>query len=246
MTDLGLLPGMSACVPTAINDSGQVVGRCTDSHTSRAFVWTQETGMNALNIPSSSSAEGINAQGDIVGWFQCSDNADCAFVYHASGALDSLDIGTAAAINDAGDAVGRNADAAARPLLWDAQGEHDLGTLGDPGGFAEAEAISADGLIVGRSSTGASGEIHAVCWTPYGLSNLGTLGGISAEAFAISGALIVGWSSTASGDTHAFVYDNNGPGYPVDLNDLIPADSGWSSSARAGSMATARSSAPET
>lgn len=48
-----------------------------------------------------------------------------------------------------------------------------------------------------------------------------------AEYTLIKGILIVGWSGTASGDPSAFVYDNNGPGYPVDLNNLIPTDSGW-------------------
>jgi probable HAF family extracellular repeat protein len=101
-----------------------------------------------------------------------------------------------------------------------------LGALDDPGGGSEAWAVNADGLVAGWSSTGGP-EIHAVLWTPYGISNLGSLGGRSTSARAISGDLIVGYSQTPTGALHAFLYDNNGPGYLVDLNDLIAADSGW-------------------
>ena len=65
-------------------------------------------------------------------------------------------------------------------------------------------------------------------WTPYGISDLGTLGGDHASALALNGKLIVGSSATARGGVdRAFVYDVNGPGYALDLNDLIPPNSGW-------------------
>jgi hypothetical protein len=55
------------------------------------------------------------------------------------------------------------------------------------------------------------------------------LGGSSSQALALSGALIVGKSEYQPNSyrAHAFLYDDNGPGYPVDLNDLIPTDSQW-------------------
>jgi uncharacterized membrane protein len=73
------------------------------------------------------------------------------------------------------------------------------------------------------------GELHAVLWNGYRISNLGTLGGSSSQALALSGALIVGKSEYQPNSyrAHAFLYDDNGPGYPVDLNDLIPTDSQW-------------------
>jgi probable HAF family extracellular repeat protein len=67
-----------------------------------------------------------------------------------------------------------------------------------------------------------------VLWTPYGISDLGTLeGGNDASASAISNDLVVGWSDLGDWRRHAFIYDTNGPGHAVDLNDLIGSDSGW-------------------
>lgn len=115
--------------------------------------------------------------------------------------------------------------------MWDDEGPHDLGTLDSPDGWSIAYAISADGLPVGRSSSGP--DSPAVLWTPYGISNLGTLpDGHAAWALAISNGVIVGVSCLPTPQgvclQHAFVYDNNdGPGYELDLNDMIPAGTDW-------------------
>jgi probable HAF family extracellular repeat protein len=103
--------------------------------------------------------------------------------------------------------------------------------LPDPGpiAYSDAYAINAYGKVVGRSSAGdPEGQIgdHAILWDADGIGNLGTLGGTWALALAISGELIVGTSQTTSHEQHAFLYDNNGPGYPVDLNNLISPDAG--------------------
>jgi probable HAF family extracellular repeat protein len=222
--DLGTLPGATRCAATAINDSDQVVGACTVSSTNQAFLWTAETGMQALPIPMFAVAYGINAQGDIVGAYRCSDTGQCAFLFQNGGVepLGDCTDCSADSINDQGQVAGMSST---RPMSWDANGQHDLGTL-DPASVGAANAINAWGFVVGRSTTGAS--IHAVLWSPYGISDLGTLGGPVADARAINGNLIVGTSAaTPSGDYRAFLYDNNGPGYPVDLNGMIPPDSGW-------------------
>jgi probable HAF family extracellular repeat protein len=135
-------------------------------------------------------------------------------------------------VNDQGQIVGYSfVGGGFHATLWDQDGPHDLGTLEGMGGSSYAYAISAEGLPVGLSSIGGEGEAHAVLWSSYGISNLGTLGGSYAWARAISGHLIVGTSSIPSPPpftiNHAFIYDNDGPGYPIDLNDLIPADAGW-------------------
>jgi probable HAF family extracellular repeat protein len=226
MEDLGLLPGYTDCFAKAINDDGQVVGMCIKAVRDRdqAFLWAARTGMTALAIPTTHEVGGINAQGHIAGYHDCGETACRAFLYR-NGVFE--DLGEASAvtgINDQDQVVGVNGF---RPMLWDEVGPHDLGTLEGPEGygFGMAKAISAAGLPVGWSSTGTA-ENHAVLWTAYGLSNLGTLGSGSSAAEAISGDLIVGQSNTPS-VSHAILYDNNGPGYPVDLNDLIPAGSGW-------------------
>jgi probable HAF family extracellular repeat protein len=217
LQDLGILPGTSECRAVAINDRGQVVGPCTG----RGFLWTADSGMTPLPIPTPNYPLGINGQGDIVGIF---GNPPHAFLYR-NGRFDDLGPGQAFAINDQDQIVGVDEHSA---RLWDDLGTHDLD---DEGGWTAAYAISASGVIAGSSTRGATTNAvpsHAVLWTPYGISDLGTLGGDRAAALAMSGDLIVGRSVTAKGGVdRAFVYDINGPGYALDLNDLIPPNSGW-------------------
>jgi probable HAF family extracellular repeat protein len=235
MQDLGLLPGYRGCTATAINDGGQVVGWCeNDLPPARAFMWSAASGMVDLGLPDDTEPLGMNNHGDVVG-FTSRD----AFVLYSDGVFSDLGPGAAFAINDLGQIVGWTAaprPASQRATLWDGSGAHDLGTLDDPGPFVYsfAYAINAYGKVVGRSSAGdpapdGHDQEHAVLWDANGTGNLGTLGGTSAWATAISGELIVGFSDTTPGpnsDIHAFLYDNNGPGYPVDLNSLISPDAG--------------------
>jgi probable HAF family extracellular repeat protein len=233
--DLGMLPGFRTCKATAINDNGQVVGWCgfppgSAVGSPRAFMWSAASGIVDLGLPDNTEALGLNNHGDVVGWSQ-SD----AFVRSSGGVVSDLGPGAASAINDAGQIAGWMAPPAGPPRarLWDAGGAHDLGTLTDPepSAYSDAYAINAYGQVVGRSSAGdptPEGEIqeHAVLWNANGTADLGTLGGTSGMAVAISGELIVGHSVTTAGVTHAFLYDNNGPGYPFDLNNLISPDVG--------------------
>jgi probable HAF family extracellular repeat protein len=72
----------------------------------------------------------------------------------------------------------------------------------------------------------------AFLWANGTLKGLRTLGGNNSNATGINEAgQIVGDSATATGRTHAFLWVNNSlgdmGGTMHDLNDLIPADSGW-------------------
>jgi probable HAF family extracellular repeat protein len=69
------------------------------------------------------------------------------------------------------------------------------------------------------------GAIHAFLWPGSGpLEDLGSLGGLNSFARAInSSGQIVGKSGDAGGLTHAFLYI----GSMVNLNQLMPAGSGW-------------------
>jgi probable HAF family extracellular repeat protein len=235
MQDLGLLPGSTSCHADAINDAEEVVGYCVgEVGGNRAFRWTRNEGLIALG-QSDSVATGINSNGDIVGTWHPAGTGPNGFVYR-NGAFQDLGAGEPAGINDAGQIVGRSADRT-RALLWDQDGPHDLGSLEGSGGSSAAWAISADGLVVGDSTTGGPNfERHAVLFSSSGLNNLGSLGGLYASARAISGNLIVGISQTGSQGAggHAFIYNNAGLGYPVDLNDRIPTDSGWTLGLAAG------------
>src|SRR5262245_24573178 len=82
----------------------------------------------------------------------------------------------------------------------------DLGTLG--GSQSEANAVDADGHVVGTSWTVGDTARHAFLWTAAGgMVDLGTLGGSSSVATAISGGTVVGTSWT-TGDVaqHAFMW----------------------------------------
>jgi hypothetical protein len=57
---------------------------------------------------------------------------------------------------------------------------------------------------------------------------------VASVATAIHGTLIVGQSDMADGSTHGFIYDLNGPGTPVDLNDLVPRDAKWTIASASG------------
>src|SRR5215208_6678300 len=100
----------------------------------------------------------------------------------------------------------------------------DLGTLG--GSRSWASAINDSGEVVGSSYLAGDQNNHAFLYKEGKMTDLLTLGGTSSEAKGINkSGQVVGWSENSSGERRAFLYDStNGM---KDLNDLIPADSGW-------------------
>ena len=100
----------------------------------------------------------------------------------------------------------------------------DLGTLG--GSASWSSAINDSGQVIGSSYLAGDQNRHAFLYKDGKMTDLGTLGGASSEAKGINGSgQVVGWSDNSSGVHRAFIYDSaNGM---KDLNDSIPADSGW-------------------
>jgi probable HAF family extracellular repeat protein len=100
----------------------------------------------------------------------------------------------------------------------------DLGTLG--GSSSWPSAINDKGQVVGSSNLAGDQNNHAFLYKDGKMTDLGTLGGTSSEAKGINeSGQVVGWSDNSSGQRRGFLYDStNGM---RDLNDLIPADSGW-------------------
>jgi probable HAF family extracellular repeat protein len=101
----------------------------------------------------------------------------------------------------------------------------DLGTLG--GSSSIARGINSSGKVVGYSYTSA-GEQHAFLYdegaTPK-MQDLGTLGGDS-RAWGINGSgTVVGSSYVSGSGDHGFLKESGQP--MIDLNTLLPADSGW-------------------
>jgi len=115
--------------PMAINEHGDVVGFAGDpadasGGVTHAFLWTREGGMQLLNAGpgDNSTATGINAQRQVVGYFVASNGALHAFVWDALTGLRDLNdlkqadypnvIALATDIDDAGAIIGRATDAA--------------------------------------------------------------------------------------------------------------------------------------
>jgi len=111
--------------PMAINQHGDVVGFAGDpsdptGNITHAFVWMRDGGMQLLNSAAddNSTATGINAQRQVVGYFVAADGSLHGFVWdRATGMHDLNDakggyagvIALADDINDAGSITGRSA-----------------------------------------------------------------------------------------------------------------------------------------
>lgn len=129
-TDIGagVLPAPFWNTPTAINAHGDVVGFAGDPSDptggiTHAFLWTRAGGMRLLDGDPSdnSTATGINASGEVVGYFVAADGKLHAFVWDADGGMRDLNdlkqagypdlLALANDINDAGVITGRAVDA---------------------------------------------------------------------------------------------------------------------------------------
>jgi probable HAF family extracellular repeat protein len=113
-------------------------------------------------------------------------------------------------------------------LLWQDGTVIDLGSFGGDGGFAgnHACAINNHGQVVGHSDLKDNTTTHAFLWTKEtGMRDLGTVyGDFASLALGINDkGEVVGVSLDANFSPRAFLWEN---GVPVDLNTLIPANSG--------------------
>jgi probable HAF family extracellular repeat protein len=195
---------------------------------------------------------GVNVLGQAVGYSDITGNSTThAFRTAANGLITGVsDLGTlggsssvAFGVNASGQTVGSAytvSDAAFHAFRTSANGvitlASDLGTLG--GTNAQAFAVSDSGQVVGYSFLANNVDFHAFRTTASGgvnaASDVGTLGGTAdgytSYAYGINSlGQVVGTSKTPTDPTldtnHAFFIDVTGP--MQDLNDLIPAGSGW-------------------
>ncbi len=274
MTDLGALndPANNS-VAFAISDNGQVVGlesfACTDTNSSIinncAFRYINGT-IECLSHLSkegctesswTTTAYAVNNSGQIVG-----DSAGCgwgqAFLY-SDGLMTIFEVldpywenydSTAYGINSNGWIAGvclvEVEPANNRPHAFLTKGTDsiDLGTLGDPTGVSQANAINANGQVVGSATlTDDDYPGHAFVYSGNGpMMDLGTLGESSSAADAINNnSQIVGWSGSGYAPGRAFLctfvctnWVTNGPGSSncsagtwmmVDLNSLVDTNS---------------------
>ena len=256
MTDLGTFAATSGATSaaTGVSATGEVVGSTTataagDTH---GFCWTSASaGMQDLGTlagAGTSVASGVNAGGQAVGYSTTAGGQTHAVLWQqtcGTAPMVPTDLGTLAgaagtlsraiAINNApspqivGFSIASD-NASYHAFVWQSGAMTDLGTLG--GAISVPDAINDAGLVVGASTNG-SGQRHAFSvqtGSGNAMQDLGTLvgsAGVLSEGYAVnSSGTIVGASvhNTTTTDTHAFIYQN---GAMTDLNDLLPANSGW-------------------
>ena len=215
--------GASSSSAYAINSSGQVVGYSYTGSNVPAHAFR-----TAANSP-------INPATDDLGTLGGAGSYSQAFGINASGQV----VGTSLTFTGI---LGQHAfrTAANSPIN---PATDDLGTFGGTStvfGFpnSAARGINASGQVVGEASIGDYPDFNAfrtAANTPINLAtdDLGTLGGPQSQALGINASGdVVGYSYTSSvvsgavlqSSEHAFLYR---AGVIYDLNNLIPAGSGW-------------------
>jgi probable HAF family extracellular repeat protein len=233
----------------------KAMGIPTAGTTCVPFLWQNGvmTRLPTLGGPNG-SASTINNAGEIVGYAEntkrdpaCGAPQMYQFkpVIWAKGKIQELPTfpgdleGIALGNSDAGQVVGASGTCTAfnpdsqvylvpsHALLWRNGKVTDLGNLGGTGTFFGnlACAVNNQGQVVGQSDLRGDSTSHAFLWQNGVMTDLGTFAGDFASlGFGINErGLVVGASVDANFNFRAVLWDQ---GKPVDLNTLIPGNSG--------------------
>ena len=227
--------GWRASTAKAINDRGEITG-WTSSPTSRntAYLYGRHglrllgTSLKGMEPLPESQGWGINNTGDIVGYASDGDSF-LPFIYRC-GHMRCLTKISKSAFNEAAFAVNHRGQVVGVTDFWgtgDAvmfvrrKAQRLEQTLSSASGWRlrTANAINEDGWIVGGGFH--HRRYHAYLLKAGRVQDLGALPGLpGSEGMALN----VRKQVVGSSGTHAFLYQN---GIMTDLNDLIPANSGW-------------------
>ena len=236
MEDLATLGG-SLAAAYDINKRGDIAGFSTlaGDEVVRAFLWRRGELHDLGTLPggTNSIAYAISDRGAVVGHADAADGQEHTFLWHRrTGMIDlgPLSLGgdpdntRAYAISNRGQIVGVAQDdqRRTRGFLWERGEMTDLGTLG--GSRSAAMGINNRNEIVGAATAEDDVEWVAVRWRDGQIQPLNAPGRWS-EAHAVNNrGDVVGWAEFPNGGYHGFLYRR---GVMRNLNDLIPADSGW-------------------
>ncbi len=237
---LTLLPlaGDSSGIPFGINSQGLAVGESDNHSVSSAVLWTNGVPLDLGTLGGTSgAARGINASGEVAGYSGIPTRSAEAFVWSKATGMQGLgflpggDYSAAEAINRFGQVVGAsNGNNVFYAFIWSkTTGMQNLGKLPGYDGSA-AYAINNLGQVAGLSDCfNCSLETHATLWskTKGSMLDLGVLpGALSSGAFGINNVgQVVGAVFYSLNDNRAFVWSPSTG--MLDLNTLIPANSGW-------------------
>lgn len=201
-----------------INDNGWIAGSSPSSNgTSRACIWDGGVIRELDTIGGYCYARAINSSGLVIGSTCVSDPSSSyshACLWTPDGSIHELERMTpyysgAEAINSHGIIVGwsNTPSGGIHASLWDAQGIHDLGTLGL--NSSHAFGINDDNIVVGCSWTLDIAQ-HACFWDSAGIHDLGTATGDTEScANAINSfGTVVGYSSQGNYTSRACIWND--------------------------------------
>jgi probable HAF family extracellular repeat protein len=239
--DLGTLEPLDVSVATSINGSGEVAGyepfESTSTDTDHAWVYSNGAliDINSSSLfPSGTEAEGINDSGVVVGQGWLNSSSFQAFVYSGGKMVDIGPPGayqaSAIAINDNGQVLGNAyfTSGGGGAFLY-ANGTFTY--LAPKGDSASGIALSSAGQVLGDLSTStatslaiySNGKWTVLSGSVTGASLRGT--GINAARKVIATAIFPGtYHPFRAGKHVAYIFGSSGP---VNLNTLIPANSGY-------------------
>jgi probable HAF family extracellular repeat protein len=246
-----LLPRIGArSYADSVNASGVIAGSSInqDATQNQAVKWEKGQGVILPGFGSDSSAYSVNDKGDFAGSATVSANGTnwTHAVAWLNGAVTDLgtlggDSSEASSINASGQIAGASGtkpgagslllDDTAHAVLWANGTMTDLGTLG--GDSSSATALNDKGQVVGWSGTTPGGgalafdpSARAFVWDGGTMVSLGGLdgGSISSAAAINNNGAIVGYAIDAKNEQRAVIWEN---GAIVDLNTLIPSNSGY-------------------
>ncbi len=213
--------GLVPVVPTAINIGGLVVGY-SSTNPIQAVRYADGTWNNVGTLGGSwSTANGINASGQIAGSSDVGGDTSHAFLYSGEVMQDLGTLGGtcswANAINSGGQVVGqsyRSGGTDGYAFLYYGGVMQDLGSLGGTSpfywGVSRANAINDAGQAAGDSAT-RDGKGRAFLYDGEVMHDLGSLGGGYSSGNDINAAGHVTGGSTvaAGGPWHAFLYSDS-------------------------------------
>ena len=236
LTPFGSGPQVLAGLPNGTDDvafglhpDGWAVGHSVSDFYARPVTFQSGSAVDLAPSAFTGAARAVNQSGAIAGWV--SDQGTKAVIWANGNRLEvpGTFYAQAFALNNAGVVTGTyygGPDNTLRAFTWSSGATPVI--LPSLGGFtSEGNGINEQGDVVGDSMRALSADEQAVWWTASGqLVELGTFGGPTSSARDINNrGQIVGYALNGSLEPRAFLSESGGP--MVDLNTLLPPDSGW-------------------
>ncbi|MDX1413833.1 MAG: hypothetical protein R3293_06555 [Candidatus Promineifilaceae bacterium] len=219
----------------AINDLGWVAGAAVsgenEAQNQWPIIWANDTYTQLATISETmGTARAVNELGLIAG-NSISESNNHLFIWQDSALSNSVPISDGIAwvngINESNQLVGYIHDLQGKDqaFLWATGTFTPLGSLG--GTSSIAHEINDLDQIVGSSYLSDEITSHAFLWENGSMTDLGTLANVSSEgsqALGVNNEGVIVGSAQVGQEHHAVIWKND---QIYDLNDLIPAESGW-------------------